>query len=106
MVRNLLYKGDSLFPEYDEKEEVEKVIHKKKKKEKDDFFYMKILESIPVSGYYQMPTLKPYLGEIPTRLVPFNIAYAEKDYDCTVHFLLQTNIFCVYFRIPKNIFLF
>lgn len=102
MVRNILYNGNSLFPEYDEKEEIKKIIHKKKKKEKEDFFYLNMLESIAVSGYYQMPILKPYNGEIPTRLVPFNVAYANKDYDCAVHFFIADKHFLRVFLNPTK----
>lgn len=102
MVRNLLYKGDSLFPEYDEKDEVTKITHKKKKKQKEDFFYASMLDRMTVFGYFQMPIIKPYNGEIPTRLVPFNVAFANKDYDCCVHFFIADKHFLRIFQNPNK----
>ena len=49
-----------------------------------------------------LPGLKQYLGKLPDRLVPFNVAYANKDYNCTVHFFIDDSLFIRVLRKPEK----
>ena len=53
----------------------------------------------PVSG---MPVIADYQIEIPSRIVPINVAVAEKDYTCTPCFYVDDTLFEKYYRQPAK----
>ena len=59
----------------------------------NELFHSDLYGKMPLSFSTPLPELVPYCGELPHRLVPFNEAYANKDYDCTVHFYIHDRLF-------------
>ena len=49
-----------------------------------------------------MPVLKPFKGAVPTKLVPFHIAYSKQIYHCTVHFFIHDDQFVRIIRNPEK----
>ena len=78
----------------------------KKKKRKymttRELYKMDIFGSLKTTGEYQMPVIAEYKGYSPTRLVPFNVAMANHDYECTVHFYINDPLFFKILRNPKR----
>lgn len=69
---------------------------------KEEIFHHDIYGDWPITFSTPLPVLEPYNGSIPTRLVPFNEAYARKDYDCTVHFFIDDLLFIRVLRNPEK----
>lgn len=67
-----------------------------------ELFHSDIYGEMPQSFTTPLPALEPYHGEIPTRLVPFNEAYAYKYYNCTVHFFINDLLFIRVLRNPEK----
>lgn len=69
---------------------------------KDELFHSDLYGEMPLSFTAPLPALAPYCYETPTRLVPFNEAYANKDYNCTVHFFINDLLFIRVLRNPEK----
>jgi hypothetical protein len=69
---------------------------------KNELFHRDLYGEIPQPFSTPLPVQAPYCGETPTRLVPFNEAYANKDYNCTVHFFIDDFLFIRVLRNPKK----
>lgn len=69
---------------------------------KTELFHSELYGEMPQSFTTPLPALVPYYGETPTRLVPFNEAYAYKDYNCTVHFFIDDLLFIRVLRNPDK----
>ncbi len=69
---------------------------------KEELFHSELYGNRPTLCSTPLPVLAPYRGDIPTRLVPFNVAYANKDYHCTVHFFIDDFLFLRVLRNPKK----
>ena len=67
-----------------------------------ELFHSDSYGEMPQSFTTPLPALVPYYGETPTRLVPFNEAYAYKDYNCTVHFFINDLLFIRVLRNPEK----
>ncbi len=67
-----------------------------------ELFHSDLYGEMPQSFTTPLPALVPYYGETPTRLVPFNEAYAYKDYNCTVHFFINDLLFIRVLRNPEK----
>ena len=100
-----------LFPEYEDITETASSLARKgkRKKERKEFsitpkelFHSDLYGKWPTLCSTPLPVLAPYCGEPPTRLVPFNEAYANKDYHCTVHFYIDDSLFLRVLRNPEK----
>lgn len=69
---------------------------------KGQLFHHKLYGEMPTTFVTPLQVLEPYCGEIPTRLVPFNVAYANKDYKSTVHFYINDLGFLRVLRNPEK----
>ena len=69
---------------------------------KDELFHSDLYGEMPQPFTTLLPALDSYYGETPTRLVPFNEAYANKDYNCTVHFFINDLLFIRVLRNPEK----
>lgn len=69
---------------------------------KNELFHSELYGEVPQLFTTPLPALAPYCGETPTRLVPFNEAYAYKDYNCTVHFFIDDLLFIRVLRNPEK----
>ena len=69
---------------------------------KNELFHRDLYGEIPQPFSTPLPVQAPYCGETPTRLVPFNEAYANKDYNCTVHFFIDDLLFIRVLRNPMK----
>jgi hypothetical protein len=69
---------------------------------KKELFHSDLYGDMPKFCSTPLPALVPYCGETPTRLVPFNEAYAYKDYNCTVHFFIDDLLFIRVLRNPEK----
>jgi hypothetical protein len=69
---------------------------------KEELFHSDLYGEMPQSFTTPLPALAPYCGEIPSRLVPFNEAYAYKDFNCTVHFFINDLLFIRVLRNPEK----
>lgn len=69
---------------------------------KKELFHSDLYGNMPQFCSTPLPALVPYCGETPTRLVPFNEAYAYKDYNCTVHFFIDDLLFIRVLRNPEK----
>ena len=69
---------------------------------KKELFHSDLYGDMPQYCSTPLPALVPYCGETPTRLVPFNEAYAYKDYNCTVHFFINDLLFIRVLRNPEK----
>lgn len=67
-----------------------------------DYFNLDILGDLPTAGKTQMPVLKPYVGEIPEKMVAFDEAYGKGITDCIVHFYEDDRRFLRLFRNPER----
>ena len=67
-----------------------------------ELFHSDLYGEMPQSFTTPLPALEPYHGEIPTRLAPFNEAYAYKYYNCTVHFFINGLLFIRVLRNPEK----
>lgn len=65
-------------------------------------FHSDIYGSLPTAGETPLPVLEPINDIYPERLVPFNEAYANKDYGCTVHFYIDDSLFLRVLRHPEK----
>ena len=79
-----------------------KIERKTFKLNKKELFHSDLYGDMPQSCSNSLPALLPYCGETPTRLVPFNEAYAYKDYNCTVHFFIDDLLFIRVLRRPEK----
>lgn len=68
----------------------------------DELFHSELYGSFPTAGKTPLPVLEPTKNIYPTRLVPFNEAYANKDYNCTVHFYIDDKLFLRVLRKPEK----
>ena len=68
----------------------------------DELFHGELHGSFPTAGKTPLPVLEPTKNIYPTRLVPFNEAYANKDYNCTVHFYIDDKLFLRVLRKPEK----
>lgn len=75
---------------------------KKFKLIKKELFHSDLYGETPKFYSTPLPAQVPYCGEKPTRLVPFNEAYAYKDYNCTVHFFIDDLLFIRVLRNPEK----
>lgn len=69
---------------------------------KKELFHCDLYGPMPEMFSTPLPALEPYCGETPTRLVPFNVAYATKSYNCTVHFFIDDFLFIRVLRNPEK----
>lgn len=69
---------------------------------KNELFHSDLYGEWPQSFSTPLPALAPYCGETPTRLVPFNEAYAKRDFSCTVHFFIDDLLFIRVLRNPEK----
>lgn len=67
-----------------------------------ELFHTEIYGSLPTAGKAPLPVLEPINNIYPKRLVPFHAAYANKDYDCTVHFYIGDELFLRVLRHPEK----
>ena len=67
-----------------------------------ELFHSDIYGSLPTAGKTPLPVLEPINDVYPKRLVPFNVAYANKDYDCIVHFYIDDHLFLRVLRHPEK----
>ncbi len=67
-----------------------------------ELFHCELYGSFPTAGKTPLPVLKPIKNIYPIRLVPFNVAYANKDYNCTVHFYIDDALFLRVLRNPEK----
>ena len=67
-----------------------------------ELFHSELYGSLPTAGETPLPVLKPINVIYPKRLVPFNVAYATKDHDCTVHFYIADRLFLRVLRHPEK----
>lgn len=76
--------------------------HKTRKRSKSvrELYHMDLFEKLPKDAIFGMPIIESFQGTIPTKLVPFNIAMAERDYNCTVHFYINDGLFMQILRRP------
>ena len=79
-----------------------KKVRKKFRLVKEELFHSDLYGEMPQYFTTPLPALAPYCWEIPKRLVPFNEAYAKKDYDCTVHFFIDDLLFIRVLRNPER----
>lgn len=63
-------------------------------------YKMDLFGGLKTEGRYEMPIIEAYNGSPPKRLVPFNVAMANKDYDCCVHFYIDDALFVKLWRQP------
>lgn len=100
-----------LFPRYEDETKKPSLPSRKGeiKKERKEFslnpkelFHSDLYGNLPTPYSTPLPVLAPYSGEPPTRLVPFNEAYANKDYHCTVHFYINDSLFLRVLRNPEK----
>lgn len=68
----------------------------------EQLFHSKLYGEMPTAFVTPLLALEPYCGDLPTRLVPFNVAYANKDYQCTVHFYIDDQGFLRVLRNPEK----
>ena len=68
----------------------------------DKLFHSELYGSLPTAGKTPLQVLEPITDIYPKRLVPFNVAYSEKDYDCTVHFYIHDKLFLRVLRNPEK----
>lgn len=57
-----------------------------------EFYNMDLFGDLEMNEY-DLPIIKEFVGEPPTRLVPFNVAMTKRDFDCTVHFYINDPLF-------------
>jgi len=69
---------------------------------KSELFHSDLYGEMPQSLTTPLPALVPYSYSTPTRLVPFNEAFANKDYNCTVHFFIDDLLFIRVLRNPEK----
>lgn len=67
-----------------------------------ELFHSEIYGNLPTAGETPLPVLEKTQCICPKRLVPFNVAYANKDYDCTVHFYIDDSLFLRVLRHPEK----
>ena len=67
-----------------------------------ELFHSEIYGSLPTAGETPLPVLETISIIYPKRLVPFNVAYANRDYDCTVHFYIADRLFIRVLRNPEK----
>lgn len=75
---------------------------KKKSMTTKKLYKMDIFGDLETVSSYGMPVISSYSGPVPTRLVPFNVALANHDYDCTVHFYINDPLFFKILRYPTK----
>lgn len=68
----------------------------------DELFHSDLYGAMPIAYSTPLPVLAPYRGDVPSRLAPFNVAYAYKDYNCTVHFFIDDSLFLRVLRNPEK----
>ena len=79
-----------------------KKVRKRFRLNKEELFHSNLYGEMPQTFTTPLPVLAPYCYETPTRLVPFNEAYAKKDYNCTVHFFINDLLFIRVLRNPEK----
>ena len=101
----------SFFPDYESHPSMSslpsrkgksKKVRKKFKLNKEELFHIDLYGEWPQAFTTPLPALGPYFGGTPTRLLPFNEAYAKKDYSCTVHFFIDDLLFIRVLRTPEK----
>lgn len=101
----------SFFPDYESHPSMSslpsrkvksKKVRKKFKLNKEELFHSDLYGEWPQAFTTPLPALGPYFGGTPTRLLPFNEAYAKKDYSCTVHFFIDDLLFIRVLRTPEK----
>ena len=93
--RNLFY-GDNVCFEHND----DTFSHKKKKSMTTrELYKMDLFGDLQTVSPFEMPVIGSYNGIVPSRLVPFNVAVANHDYDCTAHFYINDPLF---FRVLRN----
>ena len=101
----------SFFPDYESHPSMSslpsrkgksKKVRKKFKLNKEELFHSDLYGEWPQAFTTPLPALDPYFGGTPTRLLPFNEAYAKKDYSCTVHFFIDDLLFIRVLRTPEK----
>ena len=70
-----------------------------------ELFHCELYGSFPTAGKTPLPVLKPIKNTYPIRLVPFNVAYANKDYILCIS-TLMTHCFLGFCEIRRSIWLF
>lgn len=71
----------------------------KKSKTNYEFYNMDLFRDLKHDAEFDMPIIEESELEVPSRLLPFNVAMANHDYDCTVHFYINDSLFA---RILNN----
>lgn len=101
----------SFFPDYESHPSMSslpsrkgksKKVRKKFKLNKEELFHSDLYGEWPQAFTTPLPALGPYFGGTPTKLLPFNEAYAKKDYSCTVHFFIDDLLFIRVLRTPEK----
>lgn len=67
-----------------------------------ELYKIDLFGNLETTGPYDMPVVPNYCGPIPSRLVPFNVAMANHDYDCTTHFYINDYLFVKVLKDPKR----
>ena len=105
MEKNLFFPGYESHPSMTSlpsRKGKSKKVRKKFKLNKEELFHSDLYGEWPQLFSTSLPALAPFSGETPTRLVPFNDAYAKKDYNCTVHFFIDDLLFIRVLRNPQK----
>ena len=105
MEQNLFFSGYESHPSMTStpsRKGKSKKVRKKFKLNKEELFHSDLYGERPQLFSTPLPVLAPYCGETPSRLVPFNEAYAKKDYSCTVHFFIDDLLFISVLRNPEK----
>ena len=66
-------------------------------------FKYQVWSGLEATGPYDIPIIQPYeFVELPTELIPFNVAMSSHRFDCAVHFYLNDPLFIRVFRQPER----
>ena len=96
------YEAHMIINSYPSQKGKQKRARKTFKLNKEELFHSDLYGKMPRPFSTPLPALAPYCGEPPTRLVPFNVAYANKDYHCTARFYIDDLLFIRVLRNPEK----
>lgn len=69
---------------------------------KEELFHSDLYGPMPKAFSTPLPELAPYKGDLPVRLLPFNVAYSTGNFNCTVHFFIDDLLFIRVLRNPEK----
>lgn len=69
---------------------------------KEELFHSDLYGPMPKAFSTPLPELAPYKGDLPVRLLPFNVAYSTGNFNCTVHFFINDQLFIRVLRNPEK----